>query len=499
MDALYFAMAKKNLQDSHFTCDVKNLVNRLNDRTSQKDSVLDRAVEFFANSAEIQNELNSFKQQSTVLNADLSSSASAKKQSLQAEIDKLTANKLEYKQQIAKEGQSRHHHLREVCYQLFALCEGESFEETLRKSAQLLGTIQLISPTEGKDIANVNERHKPIYKAVLCLRLLDELIISNQLDDPYITKYLADVPNNKYQHFNQLNSDAYKTFVEQVKLPIVMAALVQDIGNFHPDAQAILVGAHGKDDPYRTLELEDRKALLQISFREMHGYITEGLAELVYIGNSRAEKNLFVQHEQEKMQFLKRLLKSAISPKNGIGNILKVPQIYTSIILSTKANYNYKVLPKVYHVLNLNAERGACAQSVVDALYKITGMFPQGYGITYIPKALDNSYMDFYEYAVVSQLYPSHPEEPICRQATKKLSFISFGQDIHVIKESNLYFVETAKRFSRVSKKRLLEILEQMVSNFEERKELDILPRCWLPNDYFSVKNHQKLWNRAVE
>jgi hypothetical protein len=99
----------------------------------------------------------------------------------------------------------------------------------------------------------------------------------------------------------------------------------------------------------------------------------------------------------------------------------------------------------------------------------------------------------------VSQFYPSHPEEPICRQVTKKLSFISFGQDIHVIKESNLYFVETAKRFSRVSKKRLLEILEQLVSNFEERKELDILPRCWLPNDYFSVKNHQKLWNRAVE
>ena len=492
-------MTKKNLQDSHFTCDVKNLINRLNDRTSQKDSVLDRAIEFFVNSAEIKNELNSFKQQSTVLNADLTSAASAKKQSLQAEIDKITANKLVVKQQIAEEGQSRHHHLREVCYQLFALCEGETFDETLRKSAQILGTIQMISPTEGKDIASVNERHKPIYKAVLCLRLLDELIISNQLDDAYITKYLAGVPNNKYQHFNQLNSEAYQMFVEQVKLPIVMAALVQDIGNFHPDAQAILVGEHGKEDPYRTLELEERKALLQISFREMHGYLTEGLAELVYIGNSRAEKKLFVQHEQEKMKFIKRLLKSAISPKNGIGNILKVPQIYTSIILSTKANYNYKVLPKVYHVLNLNAERGACAQSVVDALYKITGMFPQGYGITYIPKAIDNSYMDFYEYAVVNQLYPSHPEVPICRQATKKLSFISFGQDIKVIKESNLYFVETAKRFSRVSKKRLLEILEQMVSNFEERKELDILPRCWLPNDYFSVKNHQKLWNRAVE
>lgn len=499
MDAVYLAMVQKNLQDSHFTSDVRNLVNRLNDHTNQKDSVLDRAIEFFATSADIHNELNNFKQQLTSLNAELLSAASAKKKALKAEIDKITVNKTEYKKQLDVDGRSRHHHLREVCYRLIALCEGETFDETLRKSAQFIGTIQLISPTEGKDIAVINERHKPIYKAVLCLRLLDELIISNQLDDPYITKYLADVPNNEYQHFNQLKSEAYKTFVEQVKLPIVMAALVQDIGNYHPDAQRILVGTNGKENPYRTLELIERKALLQTSFREMHGYISEGLGSLAYIGNSRADKNLFVQHEKEKLQFVKRILKSAISPKNGIGNILKVPQIYTSIILSTKSNYNYKVLPKVYQVLNMNAERGACAQLVVDALYKITGMFPQGYGITYIPKAIDNSYLDFYEYAVVSQFYPSHPEEPICRQATKKLSFISFGQDIKIVKESNLYFVDTAKRFSNVSKKRLLEILEQLVSNFEERKKHDILPRCWLPNDYFSVKNHQKLWNRAVE
>ena len=78
-------------------------------------------------------------------------------------------------------------------------------------------------------------------------------------------------------------------------------------------------------------------------------------------------------------------MKSAISPKQGIGNVIKVPQIYASIILSTKSSYNYKLLPKVYQALNQNAEKGTCDSSVVETLRSITGDYPQGYGITYIP------------------------------------------------------------------------------------------------------------------
>ena len=278
---------------------------------------------------------------------------------------------------------------------------------------------------------------------------MDELILSGQVDEPYINKFLDGHSSDKYKGFCLVDNKQYKLFIEQVKLPLVMASLLQDMGNFHPDAQLILLGDSGTSDPYRTLELEERKALLQISYREIQYYITEGLSELNYVGNSKDDKKDFIKNEKDKMVFIKRILKSAISPKLGIGNLLKVPQIYTSIIMSTKSSYNYKVLPKVFNVLNLNAERGACQQAVVDSLYKITGMFPQGYGISYIPKAPDNSDMDFYEYAVVSQFYPEIPEEPICRQATRNLAFISFGHDVVVAQQSNLHFHETAKRFSR--------------------------------------------------
>jgi hypothetical protein len=174
--------------------------------------------------------------------------------------------------------------------------------------------------------------------------------------------------------------------------------------------------------------------------------------------------------------------------------LLKVPQIYTSIILSTKDNYNYKLLPKVYQVLNQNAEGGGCSQNVVNLLRRITGTFPQGYGLTYIPVDSDGVALDRYEYAIVNQLYPEKPDEPGCRIATRQLTFISYGHDIVVDIKRNLYFPETAKSLANISKKRLMEILEKLSSNYKEREQLDLLPRCWHANEFFSVRENQKLW-----
>lgn len=495
-------MAKLVEHDSHFTADVRRLVNRINDRTAHKDSVYDRAAKFFEAFPPIREQLDTFEQQYTELHANIQNASNKKKKEIQAAIDKLKHERKAFQQELNKGCQIRHNHLRETCYQVLNLSEDITFDETLRKSAQFLGTIQLISPTEGIYRAGVNDRHKALYKAILCLRLLDELIISEQINDPFINEFIDDFKGEKYKTFQTTAPEQYQVFTEQIKIAVVAAALLQDIGYEHPKAKLIVYGEGETPlEPYRTLEIEQRKELLQITFSESNCYLLEGLGELSYIGNSKEEKEAFVNGESGKQTLIRRLFKSAVNPKNGIGNLLKVPQLYTSIILSSKGSYNYKLLPKVFNVLDLNVERGVCHKKVVECLYKITGMFPQGYGITHIPKALDDSDMEFYEYGVVSHLYPKNSEEPICRQATRNLSFISFGHDIVIDKLSNLYFHETTKRFSKVSKQRLVEILEKICSGstFEERKDQDILPRCWLPNDFFSVKNHQKLWNKVTE
>ncbi|PHR85229.1 MAG: hypothetical protein COA59_02360 [Colwellia sp.] len=449
-------MVKPPQHQTHYTRQVQILLSKIYGRSKQQDSMLERAIHYFNH------------------------------QSFMATDQALSESHLELEK---LERIDRHNHLLNICREIIDLTEGDSFEESNRKSAQLLGTIQLISPTEGKKVPANNEYCKSLYKAILSLRLLDRLLLDIEITDLYIANVLAEFPE---QPFAEFDCDAQRRVIAQIKIPLLMAALLQDIGLYQSEAQELLVGADSTKNPYRTLDRDERKKLLTINYKQTLKYITDGLSVPVYIGSSKEERDQFVIDEQGKLQFLQQLIKSSFKPKQTVGNLLKVPQIYTSIIFSTKDSYNYKVLPKVYQVLNKNAELGACSQKIVDALYQITGMFPQGYGVIYMPQE-----EGCYEYAIVNRLYPTLPEEPLCRIATRKLAFIGYGHNIEVKKISNLYFPHMAKKIANLSKERLNEILELLSSNYKERQELDLLPRCWYANEFFSVKTNQKLWNKV--
>lgn len=449
-------MAKPPQHKTHYTNQVQILLRKIYGRSQLKDSMLERAIHYFNH------------------------------QSFVATDEALSESHLELQK---LERIDRHNYLLNICREIIELTEGDSFEDTNRKSAQLLGTIQLISPTEGKKVTDNNEYCKSLYKAILSLRLLDRLLLDKEITDPHIANTLAEFPE---QPFVEFDFDAQRRVIDQIKIPLLMAALLQDIGIYHSEAQALLIDGDLTKNQHRTLNIDERKKLLNINYKQTLNYLTDGLSIPTYVGHSREERDQFIVDEQAKSQFLQQLIKSSFKSKQTIGNLLKVPQIYTSIIFSTKDNYNYKVLPKVYQVLNKNAELGVCSQKIVDALYQITGMFPQGYGVIYMPQE-----GGCYEYAIVNRLYPAIPEEPLCRIATRNLTFIGYGHNIEVKKASNLYFPQMAKKIARLSKERLNEILELLSSNYKERQELDLLPRCWHANEYFSVKANQKLWNKT--
>jgi len=487
------------VHDSHFVKQIKSLKERVFGRSPIKDSVLDRAIVYYTGiefSSSRQDKLNTLleKEQEKLAIASKGNLESTKQAIRQVEAQ---LQELELEKEEAR--RARLENLVAICSEILSITESTSFAETNRKSAQCLGTIQLLSPSEGKKVAPENEISKPIYRGILSLRLLDELCMSHTITDPYVTKFLEGHDGEKYKSFSVDAPEKHQLFVDFVKMPIMMAAILQDIGNFHPDAQDLLFGKDGQQDPYRILPVEERKNLLQINYRETVRYFVDGLGTRKYVGGSKKERDLFDEREREKIAFIKHILRSSVSPKQGIGNVLKVPQIYCSIIFSTKASYSYKVIPKVYQVLEQNAERGACAQFAVDALYKITGMFPQGFGVTYIPSESDGSPSDSYEYAIVTHLYPEHPEKPECRIATRKLAFIGYGHDITIQIDRNLYFPKTAKSMVNISKERLNEILELLSSNYLERQNLDLIPRCWNTKDYFSLKTNQNLWNKQTQ
>lgn len=485
-------MTIKAASDTHFTTQVKSLLNKIYGQSILKDSLLDRAIHYFETQPFNQQKLLKLKQQIDEHSEGKVSDKTAVK------LDKLERAYREVSQELQYESNDRHQFLLTLCRDIIELSEGENFDDSNRKSAQLLGTIQLLNPTEGKKVAEANERCKSLYKAILSIRLLDKLCIDNNpaVDAPHIKNFRANIGGELFKQFPTIDKEAYQTFVEQVKIPLVMAALLQDIGHYHPDAQKIVCGQDRSLSPYRTLEVDDRKKLLQVNYRETIKFLIDGIGAPIYNGNSKADRDIYNIAEHKKLVFIKLLLKAAVAPKQGVGNVLKVPQIYSSIILSTKGSYNYKLLPMVYKALDQNAEKGTCNKSVVDALHKITGDFPLGYGITYIPEDDDGNRSDHYEYAIVTQFYPQDAKQPICRTATRGLKFVSFGQDIIIKATSNLHYTDTARDFASISKERLNEILALLSSNYQERKELDVLPRCWHTYDYFSLKDNQKLWNR---
>jgi len=477
---------------STYSKSVSALISRIYDNTSVGDSVYEQAIRYFQQAEEQQAEKTELEQQ-VYLFENRQQQVSQKDLALvERNLQQAQSEHNTFQQARDAEAAVRMASLKKLCQDVLSLCQGESTEDTNLMSAKLLGTIQLLSPTEGKQVAPSNQKSKHLYKAILALRLLDKLLADGELNNAYV--------QNKFNASKDKKAaaDEYDPFRDDVQVPLVMAALLQDIGSCHPEAQRILKGDDGKADEFRVLENDERTALLQISYRESLKYVTQGLGLDRYTGNSRDERDQHLKLEAERQNFVTFLLKNAIKPEHGIGNLLKIPQIYTSVVLSTKASFSYETLPKVTLVLEKGVEKGVYSKVAVDALIAITGVFPQGFGVTYIPKDSDRQDLDRYEYAIVTGLYPADIRQPICRMVTRNLTYNVSAQGCIISVENNLYYPQARKKLEKISEDRLLEILSKLVSNFEERKNMPLLPRCWHPGEYFSYVKNQNLWNKVV-
>lgn len=485
-------MTLGSIGKSTYSKTVSVLINRIYDATPVADSVYEQAAMYFQQTLMQEAEKTALAQQVMLFEGRQQQVSQRELALVERSLKQAQTEQHSFTQAREKEASVRMASLKRLCRDILELCQGESVEETNMLSAKLLGTIQLMSPTEGKQVASSNQKSKHLYKAILSLRLLDKLLADGELNNAYVLQRLQASKGKKAV------KDEYHPFRDDVQLPLLMAALLQDIGTCHPDAQLILKGADGKANEFRVLDNDDRVALLQISYRESLKYVLQGLGLEKYSGNSKQEREQLLKLEAERQNFVVMLLKNAIKPEYGIGNLLKIPQIYTSVVLSTKSSYAYDTLPKVSLVLEKGVEKGVYSKVAVDALLAITGVFPQGFGVTYIPKDSDRQDLDRYEYAIVTGLYPVDIRQPICRMVTRNLTYNVSAQGCIISIENNLYYPPARKRLEKISEDRLLEILSKLVSNFEERKNMPLLPKCWHPGDYFSYVKNQNLWNKVV-
>jgi hypothetical protein len=477
---------------STYSKSVSALINRIYDNTVVADSIYEQAALYFQQTIDLQAEKTELEQQVFLFEHRQQQVSKRDLAMVERNLQQAQNERGSFQQARDEEAAIRMATLKKLCFEVLELCQGETVEDTNVLSAKLLGTIQLLSPTAGKHVASSNQKSKHLYKAVLALRLLDKLIEDGELNNSYVQQRF------KASKGTKVSKDEYDPFRDDVQVPLLMAAILQDIGSCHPEAQLILKGEDNSADEFRVLENEERMALLQISYRESLKYVTQGLGLDRYNGNSKEERDKYIRLENERQQFVLSLLKNAIKPEHGIGNLLKIPQIYTSVVLSTKNSFAYETLPKVTLVLEKGVEKGVYSKVAVDALISITGVFPQGFGVTYIPKDSDRQDMDRYEYAIVTGLYPADIRQPVCRMVTRNLTYNVSAQGCTISVENNLYYPHARKKLEKVSEERLLEILSKLVSNFEERKTMPLLPKCWHPGEYFSFVKNQNLWNRVV-
>ena len=119
-----------------------------------------------------------------------------------------------------------------VIEDILALVEGDTYEET-GLSARFLGTLLLLTPGQLGNFAALHQQLKPIYKAVLALRLADEILAHKKVTHPYLRQFL-----DAGERFNG-NEHCRENWRTRLAIPIIKACLLQDIGLKHPDARAI--------------------------------------------------------------------------------------------------------------------------------------------------------------------------------------------------------------------------------------------------------------------
>ena len=479
--------------ESSYTKEITSVIKYIHSNTSVKDSMYEHAALYFIDADKEIAKKQHLTAQVKEARVALENANSKDKTKLAVELQsaEYLLNEETKIQKLAQ--QERQERVYKLCESILLLSEGSDYQDTQTDSAKFLGTLLLLSPHEGAKLPELHQKLKPAYKGVLALRLLDKLLDEEIITNSYILQ--------KYQDELRFSEEekGMSVFQRDVCVPIILAALIQDIGLQHPLAQLILKGPEGNLDEYRVLENDDRIALLKINYQQSLNYLIHGVGLVTYRGNSREEKKLFDENEKARLQFTKSLLTDSIKPKMAEGNLLKIPQIYASVVFSTKKESNLNNLPKATLVLDKAAQMKSINAEATQHFISIVGHFPQGFGITYIPKDRENQDLERYEYAIVFALNPKNPFVPVCRTATRHLTFNSVGKRIVVPIENNLYFATTRKKFSVISPERLEAILSKLCSNFAERKNLDLIPSHWNPYSYFCFTKFQNLWKKSKQ
>lgn len=371
---------------------------------------------------------------------------------------------------------------------MLGLIEGINPADTLIRSARLLGCLQMTAPASPRRWRELQFGYKLLYRATLSLRLLDHALAHKLITEPALLVYF-------HQRQPQNPDCSYRL---QVQMPILVALMLLDAGQLDGKAQRLLTGYSGEHDSSRALSVEERAEYLKLIQEASQRLAQRALVALPYRGNDKHQRQQHQHSEQQKLALVHLLLQQQQQPLSLLGNLLKIPQVYSSMVLPGRQRYVYEALPKASLLLKDSARRGLLQSTLVEHFLQITGVFPQGFGIAFTPQQHDGSQQEKYELAIVNQLYPPNIAEPMCRVVSRNLQYRRSGHNIRISIAHNLYFKPARQRLATIPKQRLQDILTQLSADWQPGQIRSFIPRCWHPEHFFQQPEHQNLWNNAV-
>ncbi len=367
--------------------------------------------------------------------------------------------------------------------------EGDNTNETLTRSARMLGCLQLTTPVSGRRWRELQFGYKLLYRATLSVRLLEHALQHKLLSEPLLQLYFEQRVSGNDDCPYRLN----------VQLPLVVAVMLMDAGQLEPESVTLLTGYAGELDSARALAPQERTEYLQHCQLATMQVVTHALDVTPYRGNSKQEKQQYLQLQQQRLSFIRQLIQQQHDPASALGNVLKIPQVYSSMVLPGRQRYIYEALPKASLLLKDSVSRGQLHGVLVKHFLRITGVFPQGFGIAFTPLSAEGTPQEKYELAVVNQLYPPNIAEPLCRIVSRNLQYRRGGHNCQVSLDHNLYFKPARERLAVMPPQRLEEILAQLSADWQPGQLRRFIPRCWHPEQFFSQAEHQNLWNNAPQ
>jgi hypothetical protein len=324
---------------------------------------------------------------------------------------------------------------------------------THKKVEQILGTLMLNYSTTSNELrVRTNSESKSIYISVLAINLVKDLIEQEyKFKNIYINQTLKLIETEELPK--------QQTLEERIYSPIVQGVYIQQLGLKSVNSQQML-----EDNKYK-LDPKQREEYLTESMKSSLEFLLYGLSPVAPRINSKEEETIWKQESDKKVAFIRNTFNTADGKSGELKEILKVCQIYTSLILPDSHKQIENSHIKAYEALKTLSEKSKVNPHFAKKLMQMTGKFPPGTGLFIYEEGS-------IERAIVTRLYPDTPEEPTAKTISRGGIFNKSLPETIIEKKQNLFY-------------NYRNIPEYLRKPFEMQYSEESKKKIWKPNDLF--------------